>query len=383
MFGLHHVARHVRRPLPHVAAPRRVGCDEPRPGLLRRVRGASAPTPGTGSRAMGSRSRSGAATTCRWPRSARSSRSSLGLPLDETLASLGAVYRRLTHDSQLRWLGPEKGVMHMAISAVVNALWDLAAKRAGKPLWKLLSDLSPEQLVELVDFRYLTDALTPDEALEILRRAEPGRAERERPAAARRAIPAYTTTPGWLGYSDAKLARLCAEAVADGYEPDQAQGRSRPRRRRAAPADRARGLRAGHPDRGRRQPALGRRRRGALDPRARAVRPLWVEEPTSPDDVLGHAAIRRAVRAGPGRHRRARAEPRRVQAAHAGRGDRRRADRRRPGRGRQREHRDPAARREVRAARSARTPAASGSASWCSTCRCSTTWPCPAPPRAA
>src|SRR4051812_49682012 len=139
-----------------------------------------------------------------------------GLPVEETLASLGTVYRRLSHDSQLRWLGPEKGVMHMAVSAVVNALWDLAAKRAGEPLWKLLSDLSPEQLVELVDFRYLTDALTPDEALEILRRAEPGRAEREDRLLAD-GYAAYTTTPGWLGYSDAKLARLCAEAVADGY----------------------------------------------------------------------------------------------------------------------------------------------------------------------
>src|SRR5690349_5347737 len=103
----------------------------------------------------------------------------VGLPLAETLNSLGAVYKRLAHDSQLRWLGPEKGVMHMAVSAVVNALWDLAAKRADKPLWMLLSDLSPEELVELVDFRYLTDALTRDEALEILRRAQAGRAERE------------------------------------------------------------------------------------------------------------------------------------------------------------------------------------------------------------
>src|SRR5687768_14074705 len=122
----------------------------------------------------------------------------LGLGVDETLASLGDVYRRLTHDSQLRWLGPEKGVMHMAISAVVNALWDLAAKRARKPLWKLLSDLSPEELVELVDFRYLSDALTPEEALEILRRSEPGRAAREQQLLAT-GYPAYTTTPGWLG----------------------------------------------------------------------------------------------------------------------------------------------------------------------------------------
>src|SRR5215213_4744281 len=92
----------------------------------------------------------------------------IGLPVEETLASMGDVSRTLVHDSQLRWLGPEKGVMHMAISAVINALWDLAAKRAGKPLWKLLADMSPEELVALVDFRYLTDALTPDEALAIL-----------------------------------------------------------------------------------------------------------------------------------------------------------------------------------------------------------------------
>ena len=183
-----------------------------------------------------------------------------GLPLDETLASLGDVYRRLTHDSQLRWLGPEKGVMHMAVSAVVNALWDLAAKRAGQPLWKLLSDLSPEALVELVDFRYLSDALTPDEALEILRRAQHGRAEREDQLLAA-GYPAYTTTPGWLGYSDDKLAPPVPGGGRGRLHADQAQGRRRPGRRRPPPADRPRGLRAGDPHRGRRQPALGRRRR--------------------------------------------------------------------------------------------------------------------------
>ena len=120
---------------------------------------------------------------------------------------LGDIWRTLVHDSQLRWLGPEKGVMHMAISAVVNALWDLAAKRAGKPLWQLLAEMSPEELVELVDFRYLTDALTPRRGPRDPARAEPGRAERTAPAARGR-LPAYTTTPGWLGYSDEKLMRL-------------------------------------------------------------------------------------------------------------------------------------------------------------------------------
>src|ERR671920_922128 len=104
----------------------------------------------------------------------------VGRDAEELLADMGAVWRELVHDSQLRWLGPEKGVMHMAVGAVVNALWDLKAKRAGKPLWLLLSEMTPRELVDLVDFRYLTDALTPDEALEILEAAAPGREERRR-----------------------------------------------------------------------------------------------------------------------------------------------------------------------------------------------------------
>jgi L-fuconate dehydratase len=216
----------------------------------------------------------------------------VGLPIDEPM---GEVWRRLVHDSQLRWLGPEKGVMHMAISAVVNALWDLAAKRAGRPLWRLLSEMSPEELVSLVDFRYLTDALTPEEALEILRRAEGGRAER----AARLledGYPAYTTTPGWLGYDDAKLARLCEEALAAGYRQIKLKVG-------ASLDDDVRRLRIA-------REVCGADIRIAVDANQRwdvgdAVRwiralepydPWWVEEPTSPDDVLGHAAIRREVR---------------------------------------------------------------------------------------
>src|SRR4051812_984607 len=121
----------------------------------------------------------------------------LGRDVEALLADMGGVWRELVHDSQLRWLGPEKGVMHMAVGAVVNALWDLKAKRAGVPLWELLAALSPEELVGLVDFRYLTDALTPDGALAILRAAEPGRAAR-REALLTSGYPAYTTTPGWL-----------------------------------------------------------------------------------------------------------------------------------------------------------------------------------------
>src|SRR5262249_57597497 len=122
----------------------------------------------------------------------------------------GALAHGVTGDRQVRWLGPEKGAIHMAAAAILNAVWDLWAKREGKPVWKLLADMAPEQIVGLVDWRYLADALTPDEALELLRRSEDGRAGREA-TLLERGLPAYTTSPGWLGYSDEKLRRLCGE----------------------------------------------------------------------------------------------------------------------------------------------------------------------------
>ncbi|KAA9149893.1 fuconate dehydratase [Amycolatopsis acidicola] len=218
----------------------------------------------------------------------------VGRDAEEVLADLGAFWRELVHDSQLRWLGPEKGIMHMAIGAVVTALWDLRAKRAGKPLWRLLSGLTPEEIVDLADFRYLTDALTRDEALEILHRAEPGRAGREAKLLSD-GYPAYTTTPGWLGYDDEKLARLCREAVDDGFGLIKLKVG-------ADPADDVRRLRIA-------REAVGPDIRIAVDANQRwdvaeairrldALRPFdlaWIEEPTSPDDVLGHAAIARAV----------------------------------------------------------------------------------------
>ncbi|MGH2821200.1 MAG: enolase C-terminal domain-like protein, partial [Actinomycetota bacterium] len=129
----------------------------------------------------------------------------------------GGFWRRLTGDSQLRWIGPEKGAIHLAAAAVVNAAWDVYAKFEGKPLWKLLVDLSPEQLVSCLDFRYVRDALTPDEALAILRRNLSTRPEREAEMLSE-GFPAYTTSAAWLGYSDDKLRRLCEEAVAAGYQ---------------------------------------------------------------------------------------------------------------------------------------------------------------------
>ena len=217
-----------------------------------------------------------------------------GRNVEETLADLGGFWKSLVHDSQLRWLGPEKGVMHMAIGAVVNALWDLKAKRAGLPLWQLLSRMSPEEIVELVDFRYLTDALTPDEALEILRAAVPGRAEREAELLAT-GYPAFTTTPGWLGYSDEKLVRLAKEAVAEGYgmiklkvggNVDDDIRRMRLARETVGPD-----IRIG----------TDANQRWGVDEAIEWMSRLaefdvaWIEEPTSPDDMLAHAAIARGV----------------------------------------------------------------------------------------
>ncbi|MBD3942166.1 L-fuconate dehydratase [Microbacterium sp. NEAU-LLC] len=218
----------------------------------------------------------------------------VGREVEALLDDLGATNRELIGDSQLRWLGPEKGVMHMAIGAVVNALWDLKAKRAGLPLWQLLSRMTPEQLVALVDFRYLTDALTPDDALAILRAAEPGRAQREEELLAT-GYPAYTTSPGWLGYSDEKLARLCREAIADGFGQIKLKVG-------ADLDDDIRRLRIARETCGEGFPiAIDANQRWDVPDAIAWVTALagfdlaWIEEPTSPDDVLGHAAIARGV----------------------------------------------------------------------------------------
>jgi L-fuconate dehydratase len=224
-----------------------------------------------------------------------------GQDLDEVLGEpggpspLGELYRRLVRDSPLHWLGPACGVMHMATGAVLNACWDLAARRSGQPLWLLLAGLSPEEIIGLVDFRYLSDALTPDEALGLLERGVPGRAERI--AALRRdGYPAYSTAPGWLGYSDQQLAALCAEAAGEGFTEVKLKvgAALEDDKRRCAIA----------------REVLGDDFGLAIDANqvwdvATAVgwireltpfQPTWVEEPTAPEDILGTAAIRRGVR---------------------------------------------------------------------------------------
>src|SRR5688572_22948165 len=140
----------------------------------------------------------------------------VGRTLESFTRDMAGFWRHITGDSQLRWLGPEKGVIHLATAAVVNAVWDLYAKTAGKPLWKVLADMTPEQVIACVDFRYITDALTPGDALEILTRNAPTKREREAEMFCD-GFPAYTTSAGWLGYPDEKLRRLCREAVAQGF----------------------------------------------------------------------------------------------------------------------------------------------------------------------
>jgi L-fuconate dehydratase len=218
----------------------------------------------------------------------------VGKTLESFTANLRAFWRMITGDSQLRWIGPEKGPIHLATAAVVNAVWDLYAKIAGKPLWKLLADMSPEQLVSCVDFRYLTDAITPDEAVTMLRQLAPTKTTRETQMLAK-GYPAYTTSAGWLGYSDEKLRRLCREAIAGGWSHLKIKvGRDLADDIRRCTIIRE---------------EIGWTRKLMMDanqvwdvPQAVAwmkelarFEPWWIEEPTSPDDVLGHAAIAKAV----------------------------------------------------------------------------------------
>jgi L-fuconate dehydratase len=218
-----------------------------------------------------------------------------GRTLESFTADMGASWRHITGDSQLRWIGPEKGAIHLATAAIVNAVWDLWAKVVGKPLWRLLADMSPEELVRCIDFRYLSDALTPDEALAILRQRDATKAERIA-ALQRTGYPAYTTSAGWLGYSDEKLRRLCREAIADGFTHLKIKvGRDL--------ADDLRRCRIIREE-------IGWERKLMMDANQvwevgtaianmkelAAFKPWWIEEPTSPDDVLGHAAIAKALK---------------------------------------------------------------------------------------
>lgn len=219
----------------------------------------------------------------------------VGRTLEEIEDDWAGFWRSLVNDSQLRWLGPEKGVVHLAAAAVVNALWDLAARKAKKPLWKLVADLSPKELVRTIDFRYIDDALSPEEALAMLERNARTKALRERDLVAN-GYPAYTTSVGWLGYSDDKIRRLAREALRDGWThfkmkvgadlEDDAR-RAAILRREIGPENRL---------------MMDANQRWSVHEAVESMRelarfrPWWIEEPTSPDDVLGHATIAKAIR---------------------------------------------------------------------------------------
>ena len=217
----------------------------------------------------------------------------VGRDVDELLADMGGTSRRLIHDSQLRWLGPEKGVTQMACGAILNALWDIRARRAGEPLWLHLSTMSPDEIVDVVDFTHIRDALSPDTARDLLTAALPGKAERIAELRSS-GYPAYTTSPGWLGYSDEKLVRLTKQAVADGFSMVKLKvgANLEDDRRRLGLARNALG---GLPV------AIDANQAWEVSEAIEWVNalaefsPYWIEEPTSTDDILGHALIRAGV----------------------------------------------------------------------------------------
>ena len=218
----------------------------------------------------------------------------VGRTLESFTADMGAFWRHVTGDSQLRWIGPEKGAIHLATGAIVNAVWDLWAKVEGKPVWRLIADMTPDELVRCIDFRYITDAITPDEALEILCCNADTKAERIADLE-ETGYPSYTTSAGWLGYDDDKLRRLCRESLANGWSHIKVKV--------GADIDddlrRCRIIRE----------EIGWERKLMLDAnqvwevneaienmkRLAELKPWWIEEPTNPDDILGHARIADAI----------------------------------------------------------------------------------------
>ncbi|KAF2719518.1 enolase C-terminal domain-like protein [Polychaeton citri CBS 116435] len=222
----------------------------------------------------------------------------VGKTLDELVADWGKTWRYLVNDSQLRWIGPEKGVVHLALGAVVNTLWDLWAKVLKKPVWRILAEMTPEEFVRCIDFRYITDAITPEEAIELLRSVEGGKADRLKEAEMSRAVPAYTTSAGWLGYGEDKMKRLLKETLASGYKYFKLKvGTSLDEdRKRLAIAREVIGYDQGNtlmtdanqiwsvPDAIKYMIALAE------------FKPWFIEEPTSPDDIYGHKDIRQALK---------------------------------------------------------------------------------------
>ena len=217
-----------------------------------------------------------------------------GKSLESFTQNMGKFWKMITSDSQLRWLGPEKGVIHLATGAMVNAVWDLYAKAEGKPLWKLLADMSPEELIRCIDFTYITDAVSPDEGLAILKSKASSKQERIDNLMTE-GYPAYTTSAGWLGYSDEKMRRLCKEAKAEGFTHMKIKVGAdlKDDMRRATIIREEIGYDMNL--------MMDANQKWDVDEAIdnmdylKAFKPLWIEEPTSPDDILGHAKIAKAV----------------------------------------------------------------------------------------
>lgn len=214
--------------------------------------------------------------------------------LDSIYTNFGQFWRKLTSDSQLRWIGPEKGVIHIATAGVINALWDLWAKIEGKPVWKLLADMSPQEIVSLIDFRYISDLLTKEEAIGLLEEKQQGKVKREKELLAS-GFPAYTTACGWLGYTDEKIKQLCQDALKEGFTSFKVKvGRNLADDKRRLQVVRS---------------AIGDKCKLMVDANQywdvkEAIYWMkeisgfgihWIEEPTSPDDILGHATISKAL----------------------------------------------------------------------------------------
>lgn len=222
------------------------------------------------------------------------SRFVLGKTLSSITDDFAAFQREVTSETQFRWLGPEKGIVHLAAGALVNSVWDLYARAEGKPLWQLLAEMESEQIVKAIDFRYITDAITPEEALQLLEKRQRGYQDRLA-WLKNNGYPAYTTSVGWFGFSDETIKHLAAEARAQGWtnfklkvggSEDDDLRRARLLRTEIGPNCRL---------------MADANQKWDVDEAIRRTNQLaevgiwWMEEPTSPDDILGYARIRKAV----------------------------------------------------------------------------------------
>ncbi|KAK9473933.1 enolase C-terminal domain-like protein [Dipodascopsis tothii] len=222
----------------------------------------------------------------------------VGKTLDQLTKNMGKTWRYMVSDSQYRWVGPEKGITHLGLAGVLNAVWDLWAKAVNKPVWQLVADMSPEEFVQCIDFRYILDVITPEESLEMLKSVLPGKQERIQEALENKAVPAYTTSPGWLAFSGDKMKKVLEDTIAEGFTIFKFKVGS------DLEADKAR-LKAvrdiiGYDDRF--QIMIDANQVWSVPEAIEWMKelvefkPVFIEEPTSPDDILGHATIRKALK---------------------------------------------------------------------------------------